>query len=30
LRSHMHITGYWTIRHTLRARKHNSTDMHDT
>ena len=30
MRSNMHITGYWTIRHTLRARKHNSTDIDDT
>ena len=30
MRSHMHITGYWSIRHTPRARKHNSTDIDDT
>ena len=24
----MHITGYWSIRHTLRARNYNSTSMH--
>ena len=30
MRSNMPITGYWPIRHTLRARKHNSTDIDDT
>jgi hypothetical protein len=30
MRSHMHITGCWSIRHTLRARKYISTNMHAT